>query len=112
MKVYIAGPYTNGDPVLNIQRVIRAAELVRHYGHLPFVPHLSHLWHLCSPHDYEYWMEMCLEWVAECDCLIRLPGESEGADREYLRAKALGIPTYWRKDMDLTLTEWVNDAPQ
>ncbi|GAG05287.1 unnamed protein product, partial [marine sediment metagenome] len=33
-------------------------------------------------------------WLEVCDCVLRLPGESAGADLEVERAKELGIPVY------------------
>ena len=94
MRVYIAGPYTQGDPVENVRRAIRAAERVIASGHHPYVPHLNHLWHLISPHSWEYWMTLDLAFLPACDCMIRLPGESVGADRE-TRAAAGLMPIYY-----------------
>lgn len=91
MKVFIAGPYTLGDVAMNVRRACSCAEEVRRRGHLPFVPHLFHLWHLLSPHEYEYWTAMDDEWLAACDAIIRLPGKSPGADREIALARMLGI---------------------
>lgn len=93
--IYIAGPYTNGDPVLNIRKTIEAADELRELGYVPFIPHLSHLWHLISPHEYEYWMLYDFEWLERCDALLRLPGESEGADREIDRMHILGKPVFY-----------------
>lgn len=95
MKVFIACPYTLGDVVLNVRNACLAAERVRALGHLPFVPLLSHLWHLISPHDYEYWTAMDNEWIAECDIVLRLPGESYGADAETALAGQIGIPVIY-----------------
>ena len=93
--IYIAGPYTNGDPVLNVRKAIEAADELRELGYVPFIPHLCHLWHLISPHEYEYWMLYCFEWLERCDGLLRLPGESEGADREVDRMLILGKPVFY-----------------
>jgi len=95
MIVYIAGPYSQPDPVLNVIAAVKAAEEVRALGHLPFVPHLSHLWHLISPHEYAYWIEMGLEWLDVCDCIIRLPGESPGADGEVARMIEQHKPVFY-----------------
>ena len=43
---------------------------------------------------YERWLEYDMEWLTACDALVRLPGESKGADREVARAKELGIEVY------------------
>jgi len=94
MKVYIAGPYTGGDPVLNVRAAIKAGDRVAQEGHTPFVPHLYHFWHLLFPHDYEFWMRLDFDWLPACEALIRLPGDSSGADREVSMAKELGLPVY------------------
>lgn len=96
--VYVAGPYTNGDPVINTQKAIGMGEKLLALGYVPFIPHLSHLWHLISPHDYQYWMDLDSYWLFRCDALLRLPGSSQGADLEVLAAKERGIPVYYSLD--------------
>lgn len=92
--VYIAGPYTKPDPVVNVQAAVSYAESLVVFGHHPVVPHLSHLWHLVSPHSWAFWLALDLETLSRCDVLYRFPGESPGADREVAEAKRLGIPVY------------------
>lgn len=94
MKIYIASPYSHGDIAINVRLSILAAEKIREKGHLPFVPLLSHLWQMISPHDVGYWMGMDKEWVLECDGVLRLPGESEGADEEVRLAMQHGKKVY------------------
>jgi len=94
MRVYIAGPYTKGDVVINVREAFLAADAVVALGHEPFIPHASHLWHLISPHEYEFWMERDMAWLEVCDALLRLPGESSGADREVSHMQSLGKPIY------------------
>jgi hypothetical protein len=95
MKVYIAGPYTKGDVVLNVRNAIMAAEAVLKAGHTPYIPHLSYFWHLVCPHPPEFWYSYDNEWLDYCDCVLRLPGESVGADAEVALAKKLCIPVYY-----------------
>jgi hypothetical protein len=90
--VYIAGPYSQPDPVLNTRAAIDWAEQVAKLAAVPVVPHLSHLWHLISPHDYEWWLAYDLAILARCDALLRIPGNSPGADREVEWAGEHGIP--------------------
>jgi hypothetical protein len=85
--VYVAGPYTKGDVAINVRDAILA-----HAGYAPYVPHLSHFWHLIIPHGYKFWMALDMEWLIRCDILLRLPGESEGGDKEVEAAEAYGIP--------------------
>lgn len=92
MRVYIAGPYSQGDPVLNVRAAIQAAEAVLAAGHSPYVPHLTMLWHLVSPHPVADWYAHDLEWLAACDAVLRLPGPSVGADAEVKEAERLRLP--------------------
>jgi len=81
--VYIAGPYSTGDVGQNIHNAIKVADRIVEMGGIPFIPHtMTHLWHIVLPHEYEFWIEYDLAWLAKCDVLYRLPGESPGADRE------------------------------
>lgn len=97
-RIYIAGPYSKGDVVMNLRAVILVADKLAQAGHFPFIPHLSHFWHLLCPHDYEFWIGQGLAWLEVCDYVLRLPGESIGADREVERAKELDIPVLFMID--------------
>ena len=92
MRVYIAGPYTNGDVGVNVHNAIRAADEVLELGHTPFVPHLTHFWHLLFPHPYETWTRIDNAWIPHCDVVLRLLGESKGADDEVELARTYDIP--------------------
>lgn len=69
-----------------------AGDRILQLGHVPFVPHLDTFWQIVSPKEYEVWLEMDRLWIMKCDVLLRLPGESPGADREVVWAEELGIP--------------------
>lgn len=90
-SVYIAGPYSAGDVALNVRNAIEAAEQVITLNCIPYVPHLTHFWHFAQPHTYEWWLWYDRQWLAKCDYLLRLPGASNGADKEVEEAKRLGI---------------------
>ena len=92
--IYVAGPYTSPDPAVNVRRAIDVADQLANAGYAPYVPHLSHFWHFIHPHDYEHWMTLAFSWIAKCDALVRLPGESLGSDREVAEARRLGIPAF------------------
>ena len=94
MRVYIAGPYTNGDVAQNVRNAITAADQLLAAGHHPYIPHLTHFWHLVSPRPWEDWLKYDIEWLSVCDCVLRLPGESEGADIEVYNAELWCIPVY------------------
>lgn len=92
--VYVAGPLTKPSPAHNVKKAIDAADQLLALGFMPFVPHLSHLWDTVSPKDYEDWMRWDMAWLGRCDALLRLAGESSGADREVEQARTLGIPVF------------------
>jgi hypothetical protein len=101
--VYVAGPITKGDQFLNVRNGILVGEALRALGFCPFVPHLSALWQMVWPVDYEGWMTLDFAWIERCDALLRMPGESPGADREVAHAKSLGIPVF---HSDAELIAW------
>ena len=93
-KVYVAGAYSKGNIMENIRVALREGDWLLDAGFIPFIPHLTGFWDFNSPKDYETWMEYDAEWLKSCDAVIRLLGESAGADREVALAKALGIPVF------------------
>lgn len=95
MRIYVAGPYTHGDQAVNARNAIFAGNACRLYGHVPFIPHLTMFWHMIAPHDYQFWMDYDLEWLSICDAVLRLPGESEGADVEVAWALEHGLKVYY-----------------
>jgi hypothetical protein len=92
VTVYIASPYTVGDTCVNVKRQLDTAHILIDKGFCPVVPLLSHYLHIHRPRDYEDWMKLDFEWLSRCDVVLRLPGESSGADREVQRARELEIP--------------------
>lgn len=44
--------------------------------------------------SHDEWLAVDLAWVAAADAVLRLPGESVGADREVAEAERLGIPVF------------------
>ena len=94
MKIYIAGPYTQGDVAENVRNAIYAGDCLARLGHIPFIPHLMHFWHFLLPHEFEFWMTQDMAWLRSCDAILRLDGESAGADREVEEAVKLGLVVY------------------
>jgi hypothetical protein len=94
-KVYLAGPYSKGDPLQNTLKAMTVGEAVVDMGGVPFIPHLSHYRHEQNPRPYQYWIEEDLEWLPVCHALYRIPGESPGADGEVAEAERLGIPVFY-----------------
>ena len=104
MRVYVAGPITKGNQAVNVQKGVRVADELLLAGHEPFCPHLSHFWeYLTGARKHELWMRLDLAWLEQCEALIRLPGESMGADAEVKHAKKHDIPVF---DSVHTFLEW------
>lgn len=95
MRVYVAGPLTKGDQIVNVRNGILAATELVQLGHSPYCPHLAAFWHFLTPLPYEKWVSLDNEWLPLCDALLRLPGESNGADAEVDLALGLGIPVFY-----------------
>lgn len=95
MKVYVAGPYTRGDVAVNVREAIVVTNKLLDLGFVPYCPHLTHFWHLVTPRPYEEWLAYDLIWMEACDVVLRIPGESSGADAEVARALELGIPVFY-----------------
>jgi hypothetical protein len=94
VKVYIAGPYTNVDVGTNVHNAMIAFDRLMDAGLVPFCPHWAHYQHIMSPRVYDEWLEYTMEWISICNCIVRLPGDSEGADREVELAKIMGLRVY------------------
>lgn len=94
LRVYIAGPYTQGEQAELVREAVLVGLAVYQHGHVPFIPHLYHFAHYLCPMPYDAWMMLDLSWLEACDALIRLPGVSPGADREVERAMVLGMSVY------------------
>jgi nucleoside 2-deoxyribosyltransferase len=95
--VYVAGAYSAPDAEriqLNVDKAIDVGNRLIDHGLFPYVPHLSHYQHARKPRHYEDWMALDFAWVRRCDALLRLEGDSSGADREVAFANANGIPVF------------------
>lgn len=93
-RIYIAGPYSKGDVESNVHKAIETANTLADMGFAPYVPHFTHYWHIKFPRPYEFWLELDNEFLPFCDALLRLPGESSGADKEEQFAAKLGKPIF------------------
>jgi hypothetical protein len=108
MLVLIAGPYlsgTNGDSekiARNRERLESYALPIYERGHLPMVGEwmalsIIHAAGGRSTDDaifraYQYPVAHRL--LECCDAVLRIPGESRGADMDVARASQLGLPVY------------------
>lgn len=95
IKVYIASPYTIGDVAQNVRLQIDTVNELMNNGFAPFAPLYSHFQHMIHPRVYTDWLNIDFEWVKVCDCLLRLDGESSGADKEVKVAQDANIPVFY-----------------
>jgi hypothetical protein len=95
MKIYIAGPYSKGDVAVNVKNAMDVANQLINIGHAPYCPHLTHFLHMHNPQPYEVWLELDNQFLPCCELLLRLPGESSGADKEVRLAESLNIPVVY-----------------
>jgi hypothetical protein len=99
-RVYIAGPITKGVLADNIRQATEAAVRLLKAGYAPLCPHLTCYMGGSMPQVlpcgtvHDDWYQADLPWVQASDALLRLPGESKGADLEVACAEAAGIPVY------------------
>lgn len=95
MKViYLSGPMTLGHQFDNVREAMRHATLLREAGHAVILPQLNYWWEMVFPGDLETYMSMDLALLERADVVVRIPGESQGADREVAHASLYGIPTF------------------
>lgn len=107
MLILIAGPYrsgTNGDPqamAANLARLEEAAWPVFAAGHLPVIGEWIALPVLHSagagpadPVADQVLYPTAERLLARCDAVLRLPGDSTGADQDVAVARSRGLPVY------------------
>ncbi|MFF7588980.1 DUF4406 domain-containing protein [Kitasatospora purpeofusca] len=107
MLVLIAGPYrsgTDGDPqamAANLARLEAAAWPVFATGHLPVIGEWIALPVLRSagagptdPLADRVLHPTADRLLTHCDAVLRLPGDSVGADQDVATARRLGLPVY------------------
>lgn len=119
-RVYIAFPISKGDLAANINQGTAAFVALAKAGFAPFNPAWScyakeaigyhdpvsdthkvycYATALGSPEmSHADWMGIDLPWVEAADAVLRLPGESVGADPEVGHAIEHGIPVYFALD--------------
>lgn len=97
-RVYVAGPISQGDPMANCRLAIQVGFDLMDLGYAPYVPHYSYFVDPDSATGkgrYKQWLELDHAWIRVCHALLRIPGESKGADREVKWAQELGIPVFY-----------------
>lgn len=107
--IYVASPYTKGDPTVNTHFQCRIFDQLLSDGVvIPFVPLWSHFQHCIFPRHYQDWIDYDLDFIRAAKfaaCLrlnatcVYLPDyeitESSGADGEVALFTELGRPTFY-----------------
>jgi hypothetical protein len=106
LLILIAGPYrsgTGGDPAAiarNLERLEAAAAPIYALGHVPMIgewvalPILRGIDAGVAAGDGDVMYETARRLLQHCDAVLRLPGESSGADTDVAIARERGIPVY------------------
>jgi hypothetical protein len=113
---YISGPYSKGDTGNNVNVAMNQWAWMKetHPNILTICPHWSHFQHILTPLDYEVWIEYDLDLIETLSrsgpgCILRMSGESEGADCECALAEKLGVPIVRTAKQ---LTAWYMSLPE
>ena len=93
-KVYLSGPITLGDREHNFQQACDAHKRLMAAGFAVMNPILTMQIPDCWDIPHDEWIAADLPWVAAADVVMRLPGESTGADEECEFAGIAGVPVY------------------
>lgn len=97
--IYISSPYSIGDVWDNVRVQIEAAHRIMDMGHAPIAPLMSHFLHLHRERPYEDWLGVDMALIEKVDIVLRLPGESKGADMEVEKAlrSCIAVAFGWDK---------------
>lgn len=112
LLILIAGPYRSGtgdDPTrmaANLKRLEAASWPIFAKGHVPMIGEWVALpvWHMAGGSEvgdelYDQILHPTAGRLLEhCDAVLRLPGESKGADSDVAIARRRGIPVYHSLD--------------
>lgn len=104
--VYIASPYSKGEPAMNAHFQCRIFDQLLTDGRvLPVAPLWSHFQHILFPRQYQDWISYDQAMLRLYDCCLRLPAEipelgyhqneSSGADAEVQTFIEMGKPVFY-----------------
>ena len=109
MMILVAGPYrsgTGGDPLLierNLQRLQQTALEVYKLGHMPMIgewaalplAHQAGSTALGDAISEQFLYPAAARLLSHCDAVLRIEGESHGADGDVRRAGELGLQVFY-----------------
>lgn len=93
-RIYVSGPISLGCQFKNFQQFCEAFYALVEAGFAPFNPGLTLILPGNTSISHADWLAIDLPWVAVADAILRLPGESKGADEECGYARTIGIPVF------------------
>ena len=110
MVILVAGPYrsgTNGDPLRiaqNLDRLESFALSIYKAGHIPMIGEWVALplmkqagsFKLGDEISEQYLYPVASRLLERCDAVLRIEGESKGADEDVRIARERGLQVYWR----------------
>lgn len=113
--IYIASPYTSGDPAINVRFQCRIFDQLLSEGRVwPVAPLWTHFQHTLFPRPYKDWLQYdkaflhlydgCLRLNVEEPTLNYIEKNSSGADNEVDAFKLMGKPVFYSIE---SLYEWV-----
>ncbi len=108
LLILIAGPYrsgTNDDPTrlaANLRALEAHALPLWRAGHIPMIGEWVALpiitaaggEHIADAVHQEFLYPVARRLIARCDAVLRVPGESKGADEDVRLARGRGLPVY------------------
>jgi hypothetical protein len=117
--VYIASPYTKGDPAINTRFQCATFDTLLSWGTVvPYAPLWSHFQHTIFPRVYADWLRYDHDIITRMDACLRLPSthpitgyreeQSNGADSEVAAFKAAGKPVFYSME---ELRAWLVTSP-
>jgi hypothetical protein len=112
LVILIAGPYrsgTNGDSLLiaqNLDRLESFALSIYKAGHIPMIgewvalPLMNQAGSLRLGDEIseQYLYPVASRLLERCDAVLRIEGESKGADEDVRIARERGLQVYWRME--------------
>ena len=109
VRVYIAGPYSTGYVVYNTRHAMRMWHTLWCHGYIPICPHWTMFQDMLTPMAYPDWLEYDWLMLETCHVVLRLKGESDGADTEVTHAKNHSIPVVY--SLEQLLKEFPSGEP-
>lgn len=107
--IYIASPYTKGDPCINARFQMHVFDrIIESRLAIPYAPLIAHYQHTVFPRPYNDWIDYGLAMLGRCDAVLSLDAtfiwpdgttyletQSNGREMEEAYAKRRGLPIYY-----------------